>query len=60
MRQVQKVRSWAAALVVLGSASAAASPVRLGTGSKGGDYDLLGQALVADLKAQGRDLELAP
>lgn len=61
MRQVQRVR-WAAALVLLSvfsSSASAARPVRFGTGSKGGDYDLLGEALVVDLKTQGSELELA-
>jgi len=52
-----------AAIVTLWSASAhsvMAAPLRLGTGSKGGDFDLLGQALVADLAAHGNEVALAP
>ena len=62
MRHVRKARWWAAPALglVAWSASAAASPVRLGTGSKGGDFDVLGQALAADVKDQGHDLALAP
>ncbi len=39
--------------------SAASAPIRLGTGSKGGDNDLLGHALAAELKAAGATNELA-
>ena len=56
-RSVSSVRWTVVALVTLWSASAVAAPVRLGTGSKGGDFELLGRALAVDL---GEDLELAP
>lgn len=40
-------------------ALASSEPVRMGTGSKTGDYHLLGLALAADLEAQGGALQLA-
>ncbi|MBK9756841.1 MAG: hypothetical protein IPO88_25750 [Nannocystis sp.] len=48
-----------AGLVLLTGGVAAAEPARFGTGSKGGDYDLLGAALAADLEAAGTGLTLA-
>ena len=51
----------AAGLVLTASVAAwAGEPARFGTGSKGGDYDLLGQALAVDLAEQASGLTLAP
>ena len=46
-------------VVAASGAALAGEPARFGTGSKGGDYDLLGVALAADLEANG-SLTLAP
>lgn len=54
--------TWAAWLVLAAlvpGTARAGEPARFGTGSKGGDYDLLGQGLAADLAAQGSGLTLA-
>ncbi len=44
----------------LGASTAAAAPLRLGTGSRGGDYDVLGEALVVELAAVGAETQIAP
>ncbi len=36
-----------------------AEPIRLGTGSKGGDFHVLGNALAADFEARGESVQLA-
>ncbi len=48
-----------ATTLVASPALASAEPVRFGTGSKTGDYHLLGLALAADFEAHGGAVELA-
>ncbi len=59
MRHVLKASLVLTLGLVSRSALADADPVRFGTGSKTGDYHLLGLALAADLEAHGSAVQLA-
>ena len=45
--------------VALSPGLARAAPIRVGTGSKGGDFHVLGNALAADFEARGGTVQLA-
>lgn len=61
MRHVLKARLLSALALTVGlwPALAGADPVRMGTGSKGGDFHVLGLSLAADLEARGEPVQLA-
>jgi TRAP-type uncharacterized transport system substrate-binding protein len=59
MRHVLKASLVLTLGLISRSALADADPVRFGTGSKTGDYHLLGLALAADLEAHGSAVQLA-
>jgi TRAP-type uncharacterized transport system substrate-binding protein len=61
MRHVLKASLWFGLVVGLTPrpALAGADPIRMGTGSKGGDFHVLGLALAADLETRGEPVQLA-